>query len=66
MKIYSEPGQGTTVKIYLPRLLGAPVEEVAEAVPQDLPRGEAQEVVLVAEDEEVVRRFTVDALAEPG
>ena len=66
VKIYSEPGQGTTVKVYLPRLLGAPVEEAEEAVSEDLPRGEAQEVVLVAEDEEMVRRFTVEALAELG
>jgi CheY-like chemotaxis protein len=66
VKIYSEPGQGTTVKIYLPRLLVPETETQAEPALTELPRGEAQEVVLVVEDEPVVRQFTVDALAELG
>jgi CheY-like chemotaxis protein len=66
VKIYSEPGQGTTVKVYLPRLQGPHPEEGADAPAHDLPLGEAQEVVLVVEDEAVVRQFTVDALGELG
>jgi CheY-like chemotaxis protein len=66
VKIYSEAGQGTTVKIYLPRLLTSQAEEVAAEPPRELPRGEAQEVVLVVEDEAVVRQFTVDALTDLG
>jgi CheY-like chemotaxis protein len=66
VKIYSEPGQGTTVKIYLPRLSGPHPEEDSGEVPVELPLGEAQEVVLVVEDEAMVRQFTVDALGELG
>jgi CheY-like chemotaxis protein len=63
--IYSEEGQGTTVKLYFPRHLGE-----AEAV-----RGEAEaltplasrdEVVLVVEDNDEVRSYSVMILAELG
>jgi CheY-like chemotaxis protein len=66
VSIYSEPGEGTTVKVYLPRMLAAQAETAEEEPPRELPRGEAQELVLVVEDEPVVRRFTVDALEELG
>ena len=58
--IYSEPGEGTTVKIYLPRLFAEvredapPEREVQGAVP-----GES---VLVVEDDEEVRLYIVDIL----
>jgi PAS domain S-box-containing protein len=63
VKIYSEPGEGTTVKIYLPRHLGEAVEEVAQeasATPEGV------ECVLVVEDDESVRDYTVEALRELG
>jgi CheY-like chemotaxis protein len=66
VKIYSEPGRGTTVKIYLPRLQGTHPEPAVAEVSRELPLGEAEEVVLVVEDEAVVRQFTVDALADLG
>ncbi|HEV7255871.1 MAG TPA: ATP-binding protein [Mesorhizobium sp.] len=66
VKIYSEPGQGTTVKVYLPRYLGAADESKEAERPEDLPLGESQEVVLVVEDEPAVRQFSVDALSELG
>ena len=66
VKIYSEPGQGTTVKVYLPRLLGAEYSGPDEGASADLPLGEAQEVILVVEDEAAVRQFSVDALSEFG
>ena len=65
VKIYSEVGQGTTIKIYLPRLKGASEESMGDATEQPLPLGDL-EVVLVVEDEETVRRFTVEALSELG
>jgi signal transduction histidine kinase len=66
VKIYSEPGRGTTVKVYLPRMLaGEPpaASPVAEAGP---PRGRPEEVVLVVEDEARVREMSAEALRELG
>ncbi|WP_338057291.1 PAS domain S-box protein [Sphingomonas corticis] len=65
-KIYSEPGQGTTVKLYLPRHRGAADEE--EPLPQIGPAhlAEEGEVVLVVEDEAVVRGLILEELHELG
>lgn len=65
IKIYSEPGSGTTVKIYLPRFVGEVVEHEVQKH-GDLPRGEQNEVILVVEDEPAVRQFSIDALTELG
>ncbi len=66
VKIYSEPGVGTSVKLYLPRSLAAE-EKVAIARPGDeAPRARGEEIVLVVEDEERVRHLSVDALRELG
>lgn len=65
VKIYSEAGDGTTVKIYLPRFIGEDVEVKAEKQ-GDLPRGDRQELILIVEDEPAVRQFSVDALTELG
>lgn len=62
--LYSEVGRGTTVKLYLPRYVGA--EEVAEAATADPVRAHGSTTVLVVEDEEGVRRFAVEALNELG
>jgi signal transduction histidine kinase/CheY-like chemotaxis protein len=65
VKIYSEIGHGTTVKIYLPRLIGA--ENVVEAVdPLPLPEGTHEETVLVIEDDDEVRTYSVETLRELG
>ncbi len=65
--IYSEIGEGTTVKLYLPRHVGPattrPSEPHASTV---LPQGKTSEVILVVEDEDRVRNFAVDALRELG
>jgi len=66
-KIYSEVGQGTTVKLYLPRYYGE--AEGAEEVQNGLTeahRAEAGEVVLVIEDETAVRDLVVEVLEELG
>ncbi|CUS46556.1 MAG: ATP-binding protein [Pseudomonadota bacterium] len=67
VKIYSEIDRGTTVKIYLPRHLGAagssPEPDKAR---EELPTGAAEEIILVVEDEDQVRHMTVDALRELG
>jgi PAS domain S-box-containing protein len=62
--VYSEPGIGTTFKVYLPR-----VEQAADA-PQSQPHFEEKaavtETVLVVEDEEAVRRLTHMFLQQRG
>jgi len=65
-KIYSEVGQGTTFKLYLPRHISETTEaEAAEAV-MPLALAEAGEVVLVVEDEPLVRGLIVDELTDLG
>jgi CheY-like chemotaxis protein len=65
VKIYSEVGEGTTVKIYLPRHVGASV--LVETGPEEVaPQGEPDEIILVVEDEAKVRRMTVDSLRDLG
>jgi PAS domain S-box-containing protein len=51
--IYSEPGKGTTVKIYLPRA-AAPDEGLQAPAPQQDVKGGTERILLV-EDEETVR-----------
>jgi signal transduction histidine kinase len=65
VKIYSEPGEGTTVKIYLPRAIGAlAAVGRANTLPVELPRGSA--TVLVVEDEVGVREIACAILADLG
>jgi len=66
VKIYSEAGQGTTIKIYLPRLLGPADDAISSSSESQAPVGDDQEVILVVDDEAAVRQFSVDALIELG
>ena len=66
VKIYSEPGHGTTIKIYLPRLDAAPVEELARPEPSAAVPEAGRRTILVVEDEPGVRAFTTEALSELG
>ena len=65
VKIYSEVGEGTTVKLYLPRLVGQNVAATSEA-PKTRPVVGGSETILVVEDEEGVRNYAVETLAELG
>jgi signal transduction histidine kinase/CheY-like chemotaxis protein len=65
IKIYSEVGAGTTVKLYLPRLLGTTKETKVER-PATVQRGSVEDVILVVEDDALVRRLTVASLNELG
>ena len=70
VRIYSEVGHGTTVKIYLPRLAAAadlaasPAGEVASTLA--IPRASNHETILVVEDNDEVRAYAKSALQELG
>jgi CheY-like chemotaxis protein len=65
VKIYSEVGEGTTVKLYLPRYRGSEnvVDERLES--HQLPQGRS-ELVLVVEDDPDVRDYTVEMVGDLG
>jgi PAS domain S-box-containing protein len=65
VKLYSEVGEGTTVKIYLPRYTGGQVDLEPEPQPY-VPQGASREVILVVEDDDDVRQFSSDSLRELG
>lgn len=63
IKLYSEPGQGTTVKMYFPRLVGRGDEEDDE-LSEPVEVGEQGETILVVEDDDDVREYLLDALRD--
>ena len=64
-KIYSEPGQGTTITLYLPRdPAEAEIEDAIETL--DLVRAQEGECVMVVEDDPAVRMLVVDVLESLG
>ena len=63
IKIYSEPGIGTTVRLYLPRA-NQPEDRITELDTADAEGGD--ETVLVVEDDEDVRLTVVDMLSDLG
>ncbi len=66
IKIYSEAGEGTTVRLYLPRLVAAVAPAEVRAPETLVPEGSREETILVCEDDDDVRAYTVDALRELG
>jgi len=62
--VYSEPGVGSTFKIYLPRVDAAVTPDEAGATPMALPRG--SETVLVVEDDRTVRLLAGEMLRLNG
>jgi signal transduction histidine kinase/ActR/RegA family two-component response regulator len=70
IRIYSEVGEGTTAKIYLPRMAGAAraesVPAAARAESARVPEARPGEVVLMVEDDEDVLDSTVGLLRELG
>jgi hypothetical protein len=61
--LYSEPGHGSTFKLYFPRVDAAPAEEPGEVAPA---LGVASGSVLVVEDEPSVRDMTSRLLERAG
>ena len=62
--VYSEVGQGTTFKIYLPQVEEPVAAMPAQVLAQTLPRG--KETVLVVEDETAVRALATRVLRAQG
>jgi PAS domain S-box-containing protein len=63
VQLYSEPGHGTTFKIFLPRV--EPTAEAAEAAPPTPVEG-GRETVLVVEDDAAVREVVAKSLGNRG
>jgi signal transduction histidine kinase/CheY-like chemotaxis protein len=64
VNIHSEPGKGTTVKMYFPRLRDATLEQPSQKAPSS--NDCTGESILVVEDNEDVRAFTAQVLVELG
>jgi hypothetical protein len=70
IRIYSEVGHGTTVKIYLPRLMHP--ERMTATPPAksgdgaSIPRAAAEETILLVEDNDTVREYATSALEDLG
>ncbi len=63
IKLYSEEGHGTTVKLYMPRLEQASEAQI-EQKPAEATGG--SETILVVEDDDLVRSFVLTQLANLG
>jgi len=66
VKIYSEPGEGTTVKIYLPRFAGSESTPDKVDVERDSGSLTGVESILVVEDDEPLRAYTTEVLRDLG
>ena len=62
--VYSEPGEGTIVKLYLPCVDDE--EELPAPVREPRPVGECTETILVVDDDEGIRSFAAKALEAKG
>ena len=65
IKLYSEVGEGTTVKIYLSRAAAASEEMESEEPVAEI-RGDRKETILVAEDDDDVRIYSTESLRDLG
>lgn len=65
-RMYSEVGQGTTVKLYLPRFTGTPRGMDERKPAPETPNAKAGEAILLVEDDERVRSMTTASLQELG
>ena len=64
IKIYCEDGQGTCIKIYLPRAVGRDVESIEAAIAAPVRGG--TETILVVEDDPLVRNYVIAQLVGLG
>ncbi|MEQ1785043.1 MAG: ATP-binding protein, partial [Hyphomonadaceae bacterium] len=66
IKIYSEPGEGTSIKIYLPRARTDATDVKADAPKEPVKAPQEGAIILVVEDDEHVRDVTVAMLRDLG
>jgi PAS domain S-box-containing protein len=66
VKIDSKVGEGTTLRIFLPRFAGDAVPLTAKDAANGVPGAKAGETVMVVEDDERVRNYSAEALRELG
>ena len=68
IKIYSEPGEGTAIKLYFPRIAeqrGLP-DWTERTWARPAPGARGSETILLVEDDEEVRKFSAEVLLEQG
>jgi PAS domain S-box-containing protein len=65
VKIYSEVGEGTTIKVYLPRV-HAPADFAEDETERSPAPGARNETILVVEDDADVRNYSCETLRELG
>lgn len=64
VRVHSEPGKGTSLKLYFPRALAVDDDLVLAPVSKQVPRG--QGTILVVEDDDLVREHVVGQLTSLG
>jgi len=66
IRIYSEAGDGTTIKIYLPLLIGSSGEAAEKSSKSPATVQRSGKIILVVEDEPDLRAHTIEALGDLG
>lgn len=66
MRVHSQPGSGTSIKLYLPRYHGEAAAVHEDAATPVAPSVGGSETVLLCEDDEAVRDYSVHVLRELG
>ena len=66
VRIESEQGQGTTIEILLPQFDGSEEEDLVDLVASEEYQASHSEIILVVEDEAVVRLLVVETLQDLG
>jgi PAS domain S-box-containing protein len=66
VRLESEIGRGTTARIYMPRHQGDAHEEEAQPTPEQPPRADPGQTVLIVDDEPSIRMLVTEVLEDLG